>query len=74
MDLEDLPTEQICDYIRAQSADPLVEKLLAVLSGRIRKSEAEISAAEKRARSIVVAGLPELKGNTLRPSDRLTLR
>ncbi|KIH43184.1 hypothetical protein ANCDUO_26816, partial [Ancylostoma duodenale] len=67
--LSDMSVRDLTEYIVSRYKDPVIEKLLSALMEKISKQCHCECDAEKRARSLVISGLPE-PSEDLRASEK----
>ncbi|EYC12491.1 hypothetical protein Y032_0047g1510 [Ancylostoma ceylanicum] len=68
-DLMEMSIEGLLGLAMERNNDPVMERILSILSKKIPKHAVEDPDSEKRSRSIVISGLPEAEGD-VRFQDR----
>ncbi|VDO24909.1 unnamed protein product [Haemonchus placei] len=68
-DFHSLSTQELLHAISERNKDPVIDKMLKALASKIPEEVSTGIEAEKRGRSLVIAGLPESSPN-LRPSAK----
>ncbi|XGW11675.1 hypothetical protein V3C99_012840 [Haemonchus contortus] len=68
-DFHNLSTQELLQAISERNKDPVIDRMLKALASKIPEEVSAGIEAEKRGRSLVIAGLPESSPN-LRPSAK----